>query len=306
MQTPRVIVPGDRIAIIAPASPFERGRFEAGVAEIERLGLVPVLTEGVFARRGYVAGTAQSRAAALTAAWRDPSVAAIMAARGGYGSAQVLPWLDPCVFRASTKPFIGHSDVTALLSYLTIHCGTTCFHGPMVVTLSEGATGYDRNSFRRCLMQTEPVGELTGDGLVALRPGDARGPLLGGTLTQLVASLGTPFAFAPPPGCVLLLDEIGERPYRLDRMLTQLAASGVLGQAAAVVCGEFPDCDEPHGQPTARAVLAELLETFPGPVLFGFQTGHTRGPGLTVPLGVEVRVVGSGRPRVVVTEAAVR
>ncbi len=306
MQTPHAIAAGDRIAIIAPASPFDRVRFDAGVAEIVRLGLQPVLTEGVFARRGYVAGTAQSRAAALTAAWRDPAVAAIMAARGGYGSAQVLPWLDPGVFRASTKPFIGHSDVTALFSYLTIHCGTTCFHGPMVVTMSGNGIGYDRDSFRRCLMQTEPLGELTGDGLVALRPGDARGPMLGGTLTQIVASLGTPFAFAPPPGFVLLLDEIGERPYRLDRMLTQLAASGVLGQASAIVCGELPDCDDPAGQPTARAVLAELLQMFPGPVLFGFPTGHTRGPGLTVPLGVEVRVVGSKRPCVVVTQAAVR
>ena len=305
MRKPRALVPGDRVAIVATASPFDRARFDQGVAEIERFGLTPVITEGVFARRGYVAGDARSRAAALIDAWRDPSIAAIIGARGGYGSAQLLPFLDPDIVCDAAKPFIGHSDLTALLVYLTTLCGTVCFHGPMVLTLSRGEAGYDRDSFRRCLMTPAPAGELTADGLDALRGGEASGPLLGGTLTQLVASLGTPYAFAPPSGYVLLLEEVGERPYRIDRMLTQLTASGVLARAAAVVCGEFPDCDEPAGRATARGVVAELLEAFPGPVLFGFPTGHTAGPALTVPLGVEVRVVGGRRPRFVVTESAV-
>ena len=305
MRKPRPLVPGDRVALVAPASPFDHDRFNQGVAEIERFGLTPVVTEGVFARRGYVSGDARSRAAALIDAWRDPSIAAVMGARGGYGSAQLLPFLDPDIARDAAKPFIGHSDLTALLVYLTTLCGTVCFHGPMVMNLSRGEAGYDRNSFRRCLMTTAPVGELTADGLDTFRAGRASGPLLGGTLTQLVASLGTPYAFAPPSGYVLLLDEIGERPYRIDRMLTQLTASGVLARAAAVVCGELPDCDEPAGGPTARGVVAELLEAFPGPVLFGFPTGHTAGPALTVPLGVDVRVVAGRRPCLVVTESAV-
>ena len=305
MRRPRALMPGDRVAIVAPASPFDRERFDLGVAEIERFGLTPVITDGVFARRGYVAGDARSRSAALTDAWRDPSIAALMVARGGYGSAQVLPFLDPIVVQDAAKPFIGHSDLTAILVYLTTLCGTVCFHGPMVVNMARGEAGYDRDSFRRCLMTPAPVGELTADGLETLRAGETSGPLLGGTLTQLVASLGTPYAFAPPSGYVLLLDEVGERPYRIDRMLTQLVASGVLARAAAVVCGELPDCDDPTGQPTARGVVAELLEAFPGPVLFGFPTGHAAGPALTVPLGVDVRVVGGRRPRLVVTESAV-
>ena len=237
MRKPRPLVPGDRVAIVAPASPFDRDRLDQGVAEIERFGLTPVVTEGVFARHGYLAGDARSRAAALTDAWRDPSVAAVMGARGGYGSAQLLPFLDADIARDAAKPFIGHSDLTALLVYLTTLCGTVCFHGPMVVNLSRGEAGYDRDSFRRCLMTPAPVGELTADGLDTFRAGEASGPLLGGTLTQLVASFGTPYAFAPPAGYVLLLDEVAERPYRIDRMLTQLTASGVLARAAAVVCG---------------------------------------------------------------------
>ncbi|MDA1094836.1 MAG: LD-carboxypeptidase [Acidobacteria bacterium] len=305
MRKPRALRPGDRVALVAPASPFNHGRFDAGVKEIEALGLTPVVTADLFARRGYVAGHARDRAAALNAAWADDSIAAIMAARGGYGSAQILPFLDQALFRGSTKAFIGHSDLTALLTYLTCYCETTCFHGPMVLNLGDGTSRYDRRSFQRALMTTEPLGHLEADGLVALRAGRASGRLLGGTLTQLTASLGTPFAFSPPAGFILLLDEIGERPYRIDRMLTQLAASGLLHRAAGIVCGEFPECDEPAGEPAARDALAECLETFPGPVVFGFPTGHTTGPALTVPLGVEVAMEAGARCRVVVTEAGV-
>ena len=305
MRKPRRLLSGDRIAVVAPASPFDRSRFDRGVTEIARLGLQPVLTDGVFDRRGYVAGEARHRADALRAAWRDPSIAAVIAARGGYGSAQLLPLLDRADLGETPRAFIGHSDLTALLVYLTIHCGVVCFHGPMVVNLAGGATTYDSDSFRRGLMTAAPMGELGAGGMRTLRPGDVRGRLLGGTLTQLAASLGTPQAFSPPAGYVLLLDEIGERPFRIDRMLTQLIGSGVLGRAAAVVCGEFPGCDEPGGQLTACGVVADLLEAFPGPVLFGFPTGHTTGPALTVPLGVEVRVAAGGSSRLVVTESAV-
>ena len=123
------------------------------------------------------------------------------------------------------------------------------------------------------------MGELAPTGLDAIRPGEAAGPLFGGTLTQLLASLGTPFAFAPPQGYVLFLDEVGERPYRLDRMVTQLRQTGLLARASAVVIGELPRCDEPSGDPTARAVMADLFGDFPGPVLIGFPSGHTVGTG---------------------------
>ncbi|MYN66010.1 MAG: hypothetical protein F4X11_13405, partial [Acidobacteria bacterium] len=133
----------------------------------------------------------------------------------------------------------------------------------------------------------------------------ARGPLLGGTLTQLAASLGTPFAFDAPPGFVLLLDDVDERPYRIDRMLVQLRQGGVLARAGAVVCAEFPGCDEPSSGPTIRSVLAELLDDVPGPVLFGLPTGHAAGPLLTVPLGVDVTVEATTGGRLIIEEAAV-
>jgi muramoyltetrapeptide carboxypeptidase len=149
------------------------------------------------------------------------------------------------------------------------------------------------------------MGELTAPGVESVRGGEAGGLLLGGTLTQLLASLGTPFAFAPPSGHVLFLDEVGERPYRLDRMVTQLKQTGLLARAAAVVIGELPKCDEPGGEPTARAVMADLFSDFPGPVLIGFPSGHTVTPAMTLPFGVTARVVSGPPPRLVIEEAAV-
>jgi muramoyltetrapeptide carboxypeptidase len=306
MRKPRALAPGDRLAIVAPASPFTREEFDSGLQEIRRLGFVPVYDDSVFARQRYLAGSAAVRAAAIHAAWRDPSIAGLIGVRGGYGSAQLLPLLDRDAARRAAKPFIGYSDLTSMLTYLTLGCESVAFHGPMLAgRLGRGAAGYDEDSFVRTLCRREPVGELAPAGLESIRSGEAAGMLLGGTLTQLLASLATPFAFDPPAGYVLFLDEVGERPYRLDRMVTQLAQTGLLGRASAVVIGELPKCDEPAGEPTARAVMADLFSEFPGPVLIGFPSGHTVGPAMTLPFGVAARVMSGPRPRLVIEEAAV-
>jgi muramoyltetrapeptide carboxypeptidase len=307
MLKPRALRAGDRLAIVAPASAFDRTEFDQGIAEIQQLGFVPVYDESVFARREYVAGPAELRAGAIRSAWRDPSIAGIVAVRGGYGSAQVLPLLDPAEARTACKPFVGYSDLTALLTFLTVNCQMVAFHGPMLAgRLGRGREGYDRDSFEKALLRAEPVGELEPLGLETFSRGDARGMLLGGTLTQILASIGTPFAFTPPQGYVLFLDEVGERPYRLDRMVTQLQQTGLLAKASAVVIGELPRCDEPSGSLTARSVMANLFGNFPGPVIFGFPSGHTAGPAVTLPLGVTCRVVADTRPRLIIEEAAVQ
>jgi muramoyltetrapeptide carboxypeptidase len=306
MRKPRALAPGDRLAVVAPASPFTRDDFDRGVSEIRRLGFEPVYDDTVFARQRYVAGSPAVRAAAIRAAWRDPSIAGVIGVRGGYGSAQLLPLLDRAEALRACKPFIGYSDLTAMLTFLTLSCQLVAFHGPMLAgRLGRGAEGYDEDSFRRALCRREPMGDLAPDGLEAIRPGSAAGLLVGGTLTQLLASLGTPYAFAPPEGYVLFLDEVGERPYRLDRMVTQLRQTGLLDRASAVVIGELPRCDEPSGDPTARAVMAELFADFSGPVLIGFPSGHTVSPAMTLPFGVVARVVADGRPRLVIEEPAV-
>ena len=132
MLKPRALEPGSRLAIVAPASPFTRDEFDRGVAELRRIGFDPVYDETVFDRRGYVAGSPEMRAAAIRAAWRDPSIAGLIGVRGGYGSAQILPLLDASDARAGRKAFIGYSDLTALLTFLTGTCGLVAFHGPML------------------------------------------------------------------------------------------------------------------------------------------------------------------------------
>jgi muramoyltetrapeptide carboxypeptidase len=301
---PRRLAAGDRIALVAPASPFKHEDFDGGVRELAALGFEAVFDERVFARARFVAGEPAVRASALHDAWRDPSIRALIAMRGGYGSAQLLPLLDPELMRAGRKIFIGYSDNTALLSFHLQH-RVVAFHGPMIERrLSAGPSAYDRRSFLAAVTSTEPAGSLQPDGLEALRGGEAHGTLVGGTLTQLTASLGTPWAFVPPSGCVLFVEDINERPFRIHRMLTQLAQAGVLGRTAAIVFGELPSCDEPGGEHAIRDVLREFVSDFNGPVLFGFPSGHTTGATWTLPFGVQTRILTSP-PAVVIEEAAV-
>ena len=304
LRRPPALRPGDRVAVLAPASPIDRDVFERGITELRGLGFEPVFDARALASTGYLAGSAAERAAAFRQAWDDPDIAGIIAVRGGYGSAQLLPLLDAAALRRTAKPVLGCSDLTALLAYLTTGCGVVGFHGPMLVTLARGEDGYDRASLLGCLAVPAPLGALRPPGVEAVRGGTARGTLLGGTLTLLAASLGTPFAFSPPEGYVLFLDDVGERPYRIDRMLTQLRQSGLLRAASAVVLAEFPDCGDAAGR-DARSVCGELLADFPGPVLFGFPSGHTSGPALTLPFGVTVTVAADANPGLIVEEAAV-
>ena len=306
MRKPHALKPGDRIAVVAPASAFARVEFDAGVAELRSLGFEPIYEESVFERRAYAAGSATTRAAAFTRAWRDPSVAALIAVRGGYGSVHLLPLLGESLLLGEPKAFIGYSDNTSLLSWLTLIGGIVSFHGPMLEgRLARGEAGYDRATFLRCLCRSEPADEISHPQVEVLHSGEAAGILIGGTLTQLCASLGTPYAFDPPAGCVLFLDEVAERPYRLDRMLTQLYLSGILSRASALVFGELPRCDEPAGTPTAREVVEELTRGFRGPILYGLPSGHTAGPTLTLPFGVRARVLTTPRPSLIIEEAAV-
>lgn len=306
MRKPRALSAGDRLAVVAPASPFPKDEFDQGIAELEHLGFHPVYDDSVFARRDYLAGSPELRADAIRRAWRDPSIAGVIAVRGGYGSMQLLPLLDRAEATREAKPFVGYSDLTAVLNFLTLQCGVVSFHGPMLAgRLGRGEEGYDRSTFERALMRKTPMGEITGPSVESIVSGEAAGMLIGGTLTQIVASLGTPFAFDPPAGHVLFIDEVSERPYRIDRMITQLRQSGLLARAAAVVFNELPKCDEPSGEPTARAIVADLLKEFPGPVLFGFPSGHTAGALITLPFGVRCRVIADARPRLIIEESAV-
>jgi muramoyltetrapeptide carboxypeptidase len=306
LRKARALQQGSRIGVVSPTSPFARDEFERGLEEIERLGFVPVFEESVFDRQdGYLSGPPASRAAAFMRHWTDPDIGALIAVRGGYGSVQILPLLDGALLAATPKLFIGYSDNTSILSWLTTRCGVTALHGPMLDgRLAKGAAGYDERSFVELLSGGAGL-VLAPPGMDTFQAGEVSGPLVGGTITQIAASLGTSYAFDPPEGCVLFLEDVNERPYRLDRLLTQLALAGIISRAAALVFGEMRGCDEPGGRLTAHAVVRRMTRDFNGPVVFGFPSGHTSGPCWTLPLGVRVRLTTDPCPAIVVEESPV-
>lgn len=296
---------GDRVALVAPASSFRREEVAAGVAELARLGLEAVYEATIFDRDRFVAGSIENRVWQIHRAWQDPSIAALIAMRGGYGSAQLLPFLDPELLRSGRKALIGYSDITALLT-LYLRNGLTAIHGPMIDRrISIGPSAYDENSFRRVMMQTEPAGDLIPPQLEVLHHGSATGTLAGGTLTQLMSSLGTSWAFEAPDGGILFLEDIGERPYRIHRLLTQASQAGMFSKVRGIVFGEFPGCDEPGGDHAIKDVLREFMSDFRGPVLFNFPSGHTAGATWTLPFGVTAEVVTTPQPAIRILEAAV-
>ena len=306
IRKPRALRPGDRIALVAPASAFNPEDVEAGAGELRALGFEPTYDPEIFERSMFTAGNPQLRADVLTRAWEDPSIAAVIAIRGGYGSVELLPLLDAARLAAGPKAFIGYSDNTSLMMWLTLACGIVTFHGPMIEgRLARGPSRYDRRTLLAALTATQPLGSIPAPGLESLRDGDARGLLLGGTLTQLAASLGTPYAFDPPEGHILFLDEVGERPYRVHRLFTQLAQAGIIARAAGIVFNELPGCAESTGRPCGRDVAVELTRNFPGPVLFGLPSGHTDAATLTLPMGVQARVRAGENPELVIEEGAV-
>jgi muramoyltetrapeptide carboxypeptidase len=303
---PGALRPGDRVAIVAPASPFSRDEFDEGLAQLRALGYVPEFDDTIFDRRRYLAGDAATRARVFLRAWQDPGIRAVFTARGGYGSAQLLPYLPCHLLRATPTLLVGYSDITSLLSVITTRCGMVALHGPTVTgRLGRGEATYDRISLVHAMTSTTPLGALSPPGLESIVDGEASGLLFGGNLTQISASLGTPWAFDPPQGAVLFVEDVNERPYRLDRLLTQLRHAGILNRASALVFGDMPGCDEPGGEMTAREVVGDLVRDFAGPVLWGFPSGHTGSAAITLPLGVQARVVAGASPALIIEEAAV-
>lgn len=304
MIRPRPLRAGDRVAIVSPASPFDRAEFDAGVDELRRLGFEPVWSDTVFAREPMVSGPPHLRAQAFLEALRDPSVKALLAVRGGYGSAEILPFLNAREIAASRKIICGYSDITSLLIFSVCHAGLVAFHGPMLDRrLSRGTDGYDGESFRKALCVAEPMGRLTPPNLTVIRPGRAKGMLIGGTLTQICAGLGTPYGMQLDRPVILFVEDVNERPFRVRRMMTQLKLAGLLDRVAGIIFGAMCDCDEPAL--SAFDMLSAFFEGFDGPILAGFPSGHGPLPTWTLPFGVDASLETDGGGAVTIEEAAV-
>jgi muramoyltetrapeptide carboxypeptidase len=267
LQPPPALKPGDPVAVIAPASGFERGAFEAGLGLIgERYR--PHFEEGLFARHRYLAGSDARRLAELRAALADPASRAVFCARGGYGATRLLMALrrEP---PGLAKPLVGFSDITALHLWLQSQ-GRISIHGPVLTQLPRLPAATRARLFA-LLESPDPAAPLSGS--ACLVSGTAEGPLLGGNLSVFSRLIATPF-MPSLEGAVLLLEDQGERPYRLDRMWTHLALAGVFEQVRGIVLGSFTNCEEPNAPYSSAELLRELARDTGLPCVAGFPIGH--------------------------------
>lgn len=307
MILPPPVRSGDVVRVIAPSSPFDPDALARGLAVLSgTLGLRPRMRSDLAARHAYLAGDDARRIEEWREAVADDEARAIFCARGGYGAMRLLPDVDPAPLLARPKALVGFSDVTALHAVLN-RAGLATVHGPVVTQL--GRAPADAVRHLGALLSRAgapgPAREAPGPGadLVAgrtLRPGRASGPLLGGSLTLLAHLQGTPFA-PRLDGAILLLEDVGEKPYRIDRYLTQLWLAGALAGVAGVALGQLTGCDD--GDVLAADVVREAVLALGVPAIEGLPSGH-EDANFAVPLGARATLVApapgdAGPPRLV-------
>jgi muramoyltetrapeptide carboxypeptidase len=281
---------GSRVAVVSPASYPQPERLAKGVEALGRLGFIPCVGRQALAKaHHYFAGTTQARLEDLHAAFLDPAVSAIFCTRGGYGSNYLLGGLDMGLVREHPKPFVAHSDMTCMQTWLLDQLGLVSFHGPMVAGDFASAEGVDEASLMAALGgERWFMGEAAG--LRPLIPGKATGILYGGCLTLLAASLGTPYA-PRTEGKLLFLEDRDVKPYQLDRLLRQMILAGKFEGVTGIIFGEMLDCVAP-GQKNSLLdeVILRVLDWFPGPIAIGLRSGHVLRRNVTLAFGIEAEL----------------
>ncbi|HVM51227.1 MAG TPA: LD-carboxypeptidase [Candidatus Acidoferrum sp.] len=307
---------GDTIGIIAPASaPPDPKNIDRSVAVLEKLGFQARLAPNVRKRWGFLAGSDRERASDLMKMFADPRIKAILCVRGGYGTSRLLPLLDYGVIRRNPKAFIGYSDITSLHCAFLLKSNLVSFHGPMLNSdfVKPRFPEFTLQSFLRVLMKPSAYGSVCAgykkETVTILRRGVASGLLIGGNLTLLCASLGTPYQ-PPFKGGILFFEDLDEVPYRFDRMLTQLLNAGLLQQVAGVAIGVNANCKDPKAKTakeyrqTLEDVFKERLLPLKVPVVAGLPFGHIP-LNATLPVGVRV-TLDADHGDLLITQPAVR
>ena len=288
VHKPRRLKPGALIGVIAPASSVESGALQTGIAALKAEGFEVEIGASVYEQKGYLAGSADKRAADLDRFFRRDDIDAIFCARGGFGSIQTLPYLA-ATLKNHPKIFVGYSDITVLLNWLYQFCAMITFHAPMVAEdFARGLTEQGRNLLWRVLRGEDCGWTVSMD--ESIRPGIAEAEMMGGCLSLLVTTLGTSYEI-DSRGKLLFLEDVGERPYRVERMLTHLKMAGKLDHVAGVVFGDFIRCED-GGSRDVKEVICELFHDVDYPVVMGLRAGH--GPeNLALPFGARMRLDGA-------------
>jgi muramoyltetrapeptide carboxypeptidase len=278
---------GGKIGVVAPAGCVNDELLLAGVQALQQEGFLVELAPGVHDCKGYLAGDGAKRARDLEGFFCRADLDAIFCARGGFGSVQLIPHLTERI-RSHPKIFAGYSDVTSLLNWLLQSCGMVTFHAPMVaMDFARGLSGRSREHLWGTLMGEKwrwsiEVGEV-------VRSGNAEAQMLGGCLSVVVTTLGTPYEI-DTAGKLLFLEDVGEKPYRVERMLTHLKMAGKFDSPAGLIFGDFTQCNG-EGPRDVRTIISELFHEAPYPVVMGVPAGHGR-ENLALPFGVKVALDG--------------
>ncbi|ADW69840.1 S66 peptidase family protein [Granulicella tundricola] len=302
MIKPKALKKGSLLAVVSPASTPKAELVAAGVARLEGLGYrVRVSAHALDKGPLYYAGTVEDRLADLHAAFADPEVDGIVCARGGWGSAELLPGLDKELIRTNPKVFVGYSDLTSFQTWLWNEIGLVSFYAPMVAADFSRLDAAEMGSWESALGGAEEWSVGAAEGLRVLRPGKAEGVLTGGCLSIYAEALGTPYA-AKAEGGILFLEDIGTKPYQWDRMLVHLRYAGMLKDVTGIV---FGDMEQNGADAEIEASILHALREFEGPIGFGLRSGHVSVANVTLPLGVKVRLDLTGEPELRFVEAAV-
>lgn len=289
MITPKSLFPGARVAILGASSPSPDISAEEKAAAVRAMGFEPVLYPSATAVYGYLAGSDAQRAADLNAAFADPAIDGIMAIRGGYGAPRILPLLDWNSIRKNPKFFGGYSDVTALHIALNQHCDLVTYHIPMVGAWHAGLDEYTESFVKAMLFGREIAYEdpVDAPARATLVGGTAQGKLVGGNLSLITASLGTPYEI-DTKGKILFIEEVGEAPYRVDGMLTHLRNAGKLDDAAGIIMGDYHNCTgrDPEKALSLQQIFEDMVKPAGKPAVTGVVCGHCS-PSMSLPMGAE-------------------
>jgi len=295
---PPALQPGDVVGIVAPASNIQRDTLQAGCDRLRALGYKPFYFDSILQQDLYFAGSVERRARELEEMFVRDEVRAILCARGGYGANYLLGVLDLLKIERHPKIFCGYSDITTLLTYLADTAGFVTFHGPMLTTDFCNEDGVDVASWQAALGGSSEwtLDSQLGAAMKSLVEGSGEGILYGGCLSMLVESLGTAYEVRTN-GAILFVEDVAEKPYRIDRMLMQLKLAGKLADIRGIVFGEMLDCAPPPDKDyTLEEVIVRIIGDLGVPVAFGLRSGHVSRQNITLPIGsrVALRVSGEG------------
>jgi muramoyltetrapeptide carboxypeptidase len=305
---PPALMPGDTVGIVAPASPIQRNLLDAGCLALFRMGYKPFFLDSIFEQDLYFAGTVKRRARELEEMFHRPEVKGIICARGGYGCNYLLEEFDLNVVRENPKVFVGYSDVTTLLTWFTDVAKVVTFHGPMITRDFDDAADLLHVPSWKSALEGKSQWEIAavpGSGIEPIVAGSAEGTLYGGCLSMLAASVGTPYAVRTDD-TILFIEDIGAKPFQVDRMLMQMKLAGKFTGVRGIVFGEMLNCVQQHDQGyKLQEVVKRVVGDLGIPVAYGLRSGHVSKQNITLPFGVRAKLHVADSVRLSILESSV-